>query len=150
MIVCCTIVVFYCTKRSPDRLKSTSVPENDLAAKTQSSTSDFVEKLVLFIKNKIEIENDSDSTAVVLYLARICQALTSDSLSSDIRKALTAESCEKHDGYKHDGSSNFVPSTFTSRTRKMSTNPCPQWENSRTILKESSGKALDQWHTISV
>jgi hypothetical protein len=118
-----------------NRLKSTSVPENDLAAKTQSCTSDFVHKLVEFIQNQIDLAKDSDSTAVVLYLARICQALTSDSLSGDVRKALTAELSDKKD---HDEIRN-------SRMRKTSTNACPQWEECRKILKESSGKALDQW-----
>ena len=123
-----------------NRLKSTSVPENDLAAKTQSCTSDFIQKLVEFIKTQIEIATESDSTAVVLYLARICQALTSDSLSGDVRRALTAETCEKQDKNSHS-----MDVMNSSRIRKASVNACPQWDESRKILKESSGKALDQW-----
>lgn len=113
---------------------------------------EVIQNLCNFIKEKVE--NEKINRNYVLYLARICQALTSESLSSDIKKTLTFDKLvndNSHNNSAFNAASQHLSSgaTFSSRYRKSSVSKQPQYEESRKILRKTSNLALNKWIKLS-
>merc|ERR1712226_902725 len=122
-----------------NRFKSLSSHSGDLANKTKTTMSEVIKDLCDFITNKVNEE--SSSREYVLYLARICQALTSESLSSDIKKILVFDKVINET--THHGSSHW--SHTPTRYRKNSTSKTPDYDESRKNLRTTSTLALNKW-----
>ena len=69
-----------------NKYKSQSGPSDTFAEDTKHATKKFIDELTTIINGKIETEECTD---VVLYLSRVCQALTSNTSSPELKKALT-------------------------------------------------------------